>query len=195
MIGVISPHADDAFFSVAESMLSSTETFAIICPFMGIPPIGQLGHDKQVTLNREHYYACRAIGALEINGPMLDDAARPSPASTDALVRWFASVFTNFDFSMVWVPFGIHHPDHLDVALTAVWALDSLPTKLPVWVYEELPYRVLYPNLLPDADKVLMGYNPAHLQRKKELCRMYASQVDEQLERCLYVPERLWEPR
>ena len=41
----------------------------------------------------------------------------------------------------------------------------------------------------------LQGYDPSNLNKKRELCRMYASQVDDQLERCLYAPERLWVAR
>lgn len=185
-IAVISPHADDAIFSCAEHMLSRPEhEFTIITPFMGIPE-GEPHRSKYITLTQEHFAACTAGGWGIINGPFFDDAVPEKQPVPYALDAWLDLWLRNDDFEMVWVPWGIHHPDHLQV-------VRSLAPTIPQVVYEELPYFDLYPAPRgAEAGMVPLTYDPMMTGRKRELCRMYASQVDEQLEQHLYHPERIW---
>ena len=188
-VAVISPHLDDAVFSVAEHMLSRPDwESCIVTPFGGQPTV-EPHRSKYITLHEEHRNVCELAGWDFINGPFLDDAARLDPWSAsqgDFFQDWCREVLLGFD--AWWWPQGVHHPDHLLVGHYAY----SRPG-IAQCVYEELPYRVLYPGPSPSMGR-LEGYDPSHLQTKKELCRMYASQIDEQLERCLFVPERLWSP-
>ena len=194
-VAVISPHLDDGAFSVAEHMLSRPDwEFTIVCPFGG-QPTEEPHRSKYIILHDEHQRVCEFAGWDFINGPFFDDAASgrtrpPDPYYLANLDYWLGSTLSD-GWDQLWFPAGIHHPDHTDVALNKVVWSGPPP---PIWVYEELPYRVLYPRMpaAPSPYFQLQGYDPSHLQTKKELCRMYASQVDDQLERCLYAPERLW---
>jgi hypothetical protein len=63
-----------------------------------------------------------------------------------------------------------------------------------VWVYDELPYYVMHPHeATPETWEWKPGGCRSHLDEKKRLCRLYASQIGETEERCLWAPERLWE--
>ncbi len=182
-VAVISPHLDDAVFSVAEHMLSRPDwDFTIITPFAAAPE----GNEKYATLRAEHSAVCAAGGWTEVNGPFFDDAfATRTDIST---LRLWLQLATPPDVEAVWMPVGIHHPDHRSVR--AATRNDGTP----FWLYEELPYRVLYPREFGLQARKMVGYDPSMLERKKELCRMYASQIGPDIERCLYVPERLWGP-
>lgn len=195
-VAVISPHCDDAAFSVAEHMLSrEQDSFTIMCPLNGIPTYGK-GIEKHQTLLEEHVAVCRAGRWARIDGEYLDDVYKDDH-TIDDLDRWFRARQLG-DYDQVWLPAGIHHPDHVMVREACDMAIRHVGASVKRFMYEELPYRVLYPELaitvvnfyphLPD----LVGYDPKVLTRKKELCRMYASQVDAQLERHIYATERLW---
>lgn len=190
-VAVISPHLDDAVFSVAEHMLSRPDwEFTIVTPFGG-QPSEEPHRSKYLILHDEHQRVCEHMGWDLVNGPFLDDAARPDHERriVPGLQDWLQEVLVDFD--QEWWPEGIHHPDHQLVAL-ARYRVHPRTHR-----YEELPYRVLWPeNVMVNSHGYdLQGYDPSNLHKKRELCRMYASQVDEQLERCLFAPERLWAPR
>lgn len=190
-VAVISPHLDDAVFSVAEHMLSRPDwEFTIVCPCAGE------GNDatyigKYQRLLREHRDVLMATGWEAANGPFLDDVAGPS--NLFGIDDWLASALKGGGgrdrFDEWWVPVGIHHPDHL--AVRAACGRIGRPTAR-ISFYEELPYRVLYPGSRNQAFMKLAGYDPSMLERKRQLCRMYVSQIGPEVERCLYVPERLW---
>jgi LmbE family N-acetylglucosaminyl deacetylase len=188
MIGVVSPHLDDAVFSVAEHMIGH-DPVTIICPFGGVPE-DEAGRTKYLTLLTEHADVCNAFGWGSSVGPFLDDVYIET-RSIRLLDEWLSQTLKGFD--EVWFPFGIHHPDHRLVAKAcrSFWNGDGIG----VCVYEELPYRVLYPDLSPmHTIGELLGYTP-RLEQKKAACRTYASQINDDIERCLYVPERLWRVR
>ena len=187
-VAVISPHLDDAVFSVAEHMLSRPDwEFTIVCPFGG-QPLDEPHRSKYLILHDEHQRVCEFAGWDFTNGPYLDDAARGGLIG-DEVDDWLDETLGMADFGDIWWPFGIHHPDHVECA--PYGAGRKVQT-----MYEELPYRVLYPWYVAlDRTHTLQGYDPSNLNKKRELCRMYASQVDDQLERTLYAPERLWVAR
>lgn len=177
-------------FSVAEHMLSRPDwEFTIITPCAGIPP-DEAGAAKYRTLLAEHGEVCEATGWKQANGPFLDDVYGPD--NLDGLGVWLCGGLQpgrSDWYDEWWAPMGIHHPDHREVRRVA--GRIGRPTARFL-EYEELPYRVLYP---PQGRGGLIGYDPSMLERKRELCRMYASQIGPEIERCLYVPERLWGPR
>lgn len=195
-VAVLSPHLDDALFSCAETMLSRPDLdFTIVCPYGGFT---QDTVDKYSRLLTEHAAVLDETGWEGVHGFLLDDGhPGVSPWYIDdraAEVLEFLTVFQSLDsYDEWWVPLGIHHPDH--VACRA--AFDRLAPAAQVVVYEELPYRVLYPTLagaltmrLP-VSASLVG-SSGHLPEKQRLVRMYESQVGPELERHVYAHERLW---
>lgn len=201
-IAVIQPHYDDAAFSVGELMLdrrSRGDQITIITVFGGIPPMGVDGPVnphflKWDILSREHASVCRTFGFEEISLSYLDDAARGDVEVVEGMLRAdLSQLLVGTGFDQWWVPCGIHHPDHVDVRFACRDI--GRPTER-LMLYEELPYRVLYPGEQVARDyHRLVGYDPKWLTEKKVMVRMYASQLreGEEAERCLWAPERLWE--
>jgi LmbE family N-acetylglucosaminyl deacetylase len=186
---IVSPHLDDAVFSVGEHLANAQPT-SIVCPFAGIPT-DPAGAYKYRTLHAEHDRACSLLGVRRVNGPWLDDVY-PERDLT-GLERWL-SIRTR-TASEVWIPLGVHHPDHLMIS-----DLMANLSRRALVVYEEAPYRVLYPELAQDrlaklgAGRVLeaRGQHPA-LDVKRAAVGCYASQLrSDVVERCVYVPERTW---
>lgn len=201
-IAVISPHLDDGPFSVGEHMLSRPDDEFTIVTICGTVPSADPHFDKYMTLLHEHDEVCRRGGWAQINGPMLDDAAAGYPVRVDEAVDWLTSVLQRTSpnafrdlYDEWWVPFGIHHPDHRSVR-RAVCHIGRPSARIRF--YEELPYRVLYPaeavQLRAGVWGELVGLGPLgeQLEAKQRLCRLYSSQMGPELERTLWVPERLW---
>jgi hypothetical protein len=162
--------------------------FTIVCPFGG-QPSEEPHRSKYLILHDEHQRVCEFAGWDLINGPFLDDAAAGSEPWDEALLSYWLSE-TLVEFGQMWWPMGVHHPDH---EIVSRFRFSRVGVQM--LTYEELPYRVLYPDRVNGTLGHLQGYDPSNLNKKRELCRMYASQVDDQLERCLYAPERLWVAR
>lgn len=188
---VVSPHTDDAIFSIGAhlSTLDPGEPLTIASPMAGIPN-DAVGLVKHITLRREHDRAVALLAptARVVNGDFLDDVY--DPPALDELSAWLREAISGAD--TVYVPVGIHHPDHLMVS-DAMVAL--VATVASVWFYEELPYRVLYPRLLNER-LVALGLVDIHTvwpnAVKADAVRCYDSQVDDELITKLLVPEHIW---
>jgi hypothetical protein len=191
---VIAPHLDDAVFSVGEQIIGRDDV-VIICPFGGLPD-DKAGKAKYLTLLAEHSEVCHDFGWNSHVGPFFDDVYERT-RDISGLRNWLHMAMTDSGVEEVWVPMGIHHPDHRIVGRTA-WGL-VIQLHLDHLIYEELPYRVLYPDKVVRINELhyrpynLQGYTPK-LEQKRAACRAYASQINDDIERCLYVPERVWRP-
>lgn len=189
---VISPHLDDAVFSVGEHLTDGIPT-TIACPLAGVPD-DRAGATKYRTLLAEHADACQALGVSRLNGPFLDDVY--PGCDHQALAAWCADVTESA--SEVWCPVGIWHRDHITVALFTVRALRAARPRPRVVFYEELPYRVLYPELvarhLPRGfGRLRLGGRQLALGTKRRAVGCYRSQIQgDEIRRCLFVPERIW---
>lgn len=212
---VVSPHFDDAIWSVGELMLDRIERgdrVVIYTPFGGEPPKSQpANHAKWDLLRKEHWDACMALGVTRVdNGTLLDDACGSLTQEqvtrgmydnlTAHLMGQWAAPYLQWALpDEVWIPHGIVHPDHVMAHEAAFAIYKNFFPEVERLVYEELPYRVNYPAFMAGWKTLarrgkLEGYDPKHLPRKKELARMYASQLvrGEEDERGLWAPERLW---
>lgn len=192
---VLSPHHDDAVFSLGETMMQMIgldEEVKVATVFGGIPE-DPVGRKKATKLQEEHVAVMRAMRAQWVNGHWLDDVYPQE--NHRGLTRWILDRIDSAD--AVWVPAGIHHPDHLTVAARARHAFDMLARRPRLYVYEELPYRVLYPSHAVDRvaswapTEEIVGHSH-HVEAKRDLCVRYESQMGEDILRCLFVPERAW---
>jgi LmbE family N-acetylglucosaminyl deacetylase len=215
-IAIISPHLDDAAFSLAEHILTwvAEGEHVKICTVYGGIPADEAGNVKHTVLHAEHIRACEAMGVQRIHANFFDDVYTPRPAF-GTVSKVVHDMIGNA--SLVVVPVGIHHPDHQVVAATAdprLWSMEDAryverPWSQETWLYDELPYYVDYPHealtidcdvedcRAPDSDPARyerVKHAEGLLSAKKRICRMYASQVDENVERRIYAPERLWRP-
>lgn len=200
-IAVLQPHLDDAVFSVGEHMLARPDDeFWLITPATSIP-LMEPHQSKYNVLRAEHADVCRRMGWQQINGGFVDDAVPPNawnvPMTVERVEDWLHLSLGDGQADEVWAPFGIRHPDHRVVAE----ACRNIAGRNWCW-YEELPYRVDTPmegyiglGRLTDLFGTLRlrGYNLDNLESKRRLCHTYASQIGPDVERSLYVHERLWE--
>lgn len=189
-VAIISPHTDDAIFSLGDSiqyLLHTGKEVTIISPFAGVPD-DAAGYSKHTLLRKEHARACTMLGVEIINGNFLDDVYPDRDLSY--LEGWLKEMVLGHD--RIIVPLGIHHPDHIIVRNIFVENFNHFD------FYEELPYRVLYPEL---RDQVATKYiGNRFLSRsinttntKKFAVEAYASQIiGHKILEQLYVPERMW---
>lgn len=175
---VISPHSDDAIFSIG-SYLSTKIDVIIMSPFMGIPN-DEIGKVKHITLNYEHNLACQSMLAKHIDGQFLDDVYEDRDLSN--LKPWFD--MNILEDETIYVPLGIHHPDHVMVSNLIVELL--LERKYKEWYfYEELPYKNIYPskaidrfNNIKSIVKDIQWVEPIFCSPKKEKAiNFYRSQI------------------
>ncbi len=114
-------------------------------------------------------------------------------AVADALV----STIDELDPEMILAPVGLAHPDHLATAIACRLAREKARDRV-WWVYEELPARVLWPEMVPDALKSwgrgrkldFVGTGP--VADKEQAIRAYRSQLWALDWHTLLVPERHW---
>ena len=191
---VIQPHRDDACFSICEHLLGWLEDghqVTLVTVFGAIPD-WQPDETKHAIFDLEHNAVVAALGGVRDIQFNFHDAAAversPMPLyQTQGQIRKALDDFVGEGFYDVTVwPAGIHHPDHLAVAACR-------PNEGRQWVYEELPYYVLYPDLPVRYSSWERLGSRSFLDRKKVLCRAYRSQFGENEERCLWAPERVWE--
>lgn len=150
---VISPHLDDAMFSCG-SLIAAT---ALVCPVLvvtvcaGIP-----GEDVLTNLDRaagfsssaeavrerrrEDIAACALLGASTLHLPVLDGQYIDEAEPHEKTIRRSVYRVTGFEGTFV-APIGVRHADHVSVA-------DACRARADV-LYEELPYRVLWPDRVP----------------------------------------------
>ena len=196
---VFSVHADDGIFScgewIANQVASGVEVMvASICAETpeGIDP------SRQTNLNAEHVEACAALGAEpEFLGWY--DGKWGGDRDMDFDIEQLRGYIAEINPSSVLVPMGIHHPDHQHFALACLRAAEGTGRRIAV--YEDLPYRVLYPDqayLLRRAFESQYGAtlesaaSGGFYEEKLTACWWYRSQWAGDAVRCCLVPERIW---
>lgn len=162
-VAVVSPHLDDGVFSCGVLI----EATALIAD---VAVVTVFGGDE--TRAREDAAACAVLGARHVHLGLVEGAGivTVSEALQHALTA-----------SIVVAPIGIRHPDHKTVAA----ACDGLAHVR----YEELPYRVLWPEQAP----YVLGVPDAELSttaRKMQAVRCYASQLNGPPGEALWASER-----
>lgn len=201
---VVSPHLDDAVLSVGAYLASAPGP--VLTVFDG-EPSGVRLTDYDASLGfASSYEAWRARLAeneaalcrlgCDHDGLGLRDrqygGGRPSPARLAAKI---ATARVDAGMDGVLGPLGIQHPDHL---LAAAACLHLAGYGTPTWLYEDLPYRVVWPELAQERladvrcrwETVPDALGPPQHEAKAEAVRCYASQrLDEH---CCLVPERIW---
>jgi hypothetical protein len=197
---IFCPHTDDAIFSLGDHIIDNDHSFTIASAFAGIPK-DWAGYRKHIRLRQEHDEACSMINAKVINGDLLDDVY--GKQNENDLIDWIKSIIVNFE--NVYIPLGIHHPDHINLSNTLFNLMKDYDKTY--FIYAELPYRMLYPKLHKERLKQFeSNYNLKNIpinftQHKIDAIKKYNSQVayvhdpsyiDENLIGKLIVEEKLW---
>lgn len=194
-------HTDDAIFSLGDYIIeNNNNNFTIAAAFAGIPK-DDVGYKKHTLLRQEHDEACSIINANTINGDLLDDVY--GKQNEDDLVNWIKDVIKDFD--NVYIPLGIHHPDHILLSETLLNLIESL--NKTYFIYAELPYSVAYPELYQlrfnkfNSTHDLQNISIDFTKNKVDAIHKYNSQIalvsnktiiDENLIEKLVVQEKLW---
>ncbi len=194
---IFCPHTDDAIFSLGDYLIGKNN-ITVAAAFAGIPT-DDYGRNKHTVLRKEHDEACSLICAKVINGDLLDDVYGKQDKAT--LVSWIKKVIDDNDTSQVqslniFIPLGIHHPDHIFLSNSLFEIMDMY--NCTFFVYAELPYRILYPELFNErlnkfkSKYILDQIDIAFTGNKKDAVEKYQSQIDKPLMEKLIVEENLW---
>lgn len=216
---VLSPHLDDAVLSLGQHLVAQQYTASperVVTVFAGRPQSSRFltGYDQSCgfgssrqaveTRRDEDSKACWTLGVEFVHLSELDNQYRKThdPRIVDRIAHQCHRYMTGLEH--VYVPLGIGHPDHRVLAQAAELAATTLVKRRPVSLlfYEELPYRVLYPEHAAArlAELVAAGWDlslwPVDLgsiDLKAEAIACYKSQFPEgAVDPCLRVPERVW---
>lgn len=211
---VVSPHLDDAVFSCGQLIAGWPGQVTVATACTAIPDVALTAYDQACGFESSEQAAVqrltedeRAASIVNVRTDwlgILDGQYRALDHTEvlDALLRLFRALEERRGTTTIVVPLGLHHLDHLVVSDAALVALGSRArTTGPVWVYEELPYRVEDPieaiermarldtqgwSLGPIDDPPPVG--PLYVKEAARAC--YRSQRPE-WEHALFVPERL----
>jgi LmbE family N-acetylglucosaminyl deacetylase len=187
---IFSPHTDDAIFSLGDYILKN-KNITIASAFAGVPT-DDAGYKKHTLLRHEHEKACLLMNAKIINNDLLDDVY--GKQNEKYLIDWVIEIIKSFDH--IYIPLGIHHPDHIFLSNTIYEIMDKFVKGY--FVYAELPYKVLYPELYNTRlNKFKSKYNlnkiPIDFTKQKiAAIKEYDSQINNNLVEKLIVQEELW---
>lgn len=212
----IQPHYDDALFSAGATLASMrTEVADILTIYSGFPtPPLQTHYDvncgftssEQAMFDRrlENARAAAVLGLVAQlrEGELLDQqyGGASDEHSAAEIIRHYAGPAVH-----MLAPLGILHSDHVACADAAVRCFKNvLGSSVRLWLYEDLPYRVLHPEFTLERiaglresglrlDLMASRYTAEDLAWKRAAIACYRSQLDDPSPPELLVPERLWE--
>lgn len=181
---IISPHLDDAIFSLG-NFIQEMDDVTILTVFGGMPT-DEEGFQKYRTLHWEHQKACEVLGVTYTNLDFLDDVYGLQDEAE--ILRVLKKAVQAIEPDEIYVPVGIHHPDHklVNKIFSENFKIDYL--------YCELPYAVLYPmaetNYLMSIGQIM---GRPHSQLKEKAVKCYQSQIqNDHILSELFVEEHVW---
>lgn len=206
MRAIVGSHLDDAVLGAGSYLSESQEP--VITVFTGAPRDPLLctpydmgcGFSSSVDAMQqrriENQTALTILGSGHVGLEMLDHQYATNRPHVNAIAETIARAIRDLGCDGIVGPLGIQHPDHLLVSEACLWLANQ---GVPTWLYEDLPYRVVWPeqamrrhydlrdhgwHLVPD----FLGGGDSTLKAQALNC--YASQeVDIH---CCLVPERFW---
>lgn len=152
-IAVVSSHLDDGIFSCGDMLSHEKNTF-VITVFAGIPKDENIitdydlktgfdsSHNAMIERQGEDIQACCHLGAAFIHLPFYDFQYGLENNVSDIISE--LSILSEYD--IIYAPFGVKHPDHImtnDIVMTVWLSFDVRPD---LYLYEELPYRIIEPK-------------------------------------------------
>lgn len=205
---VLSPHYDDAVLSAGQFMAGRPDaevvtifnwcsndadvqtTYDAKC---GFKTADEAVHGRQSENNE----ALALLGAtsVEVNMP---DAQYGAARMEDGFIANRIMPLLGGSYEFILAPLGLAHPDHDQTTRIALRLQKEL--ELPIYLWEDLPIRVLEPQLIPARIKELgikvelksPGTGPIADKIRALLC--YKSQMGTGILNpyIMYVPERFW---
>lgn len=215
MIVVISPHLDDAVLSLGDHIAAWTDVL-VLTVFAGAPlePVvtdydircGFPTSNVTVRSRRaEDRAALAVLDARVVHGAHVESSYVDQAASPEVIEELIGDVAQIYQPTEMFGPLGLHHSDHLLVGEAFRRAM--FRASWTGCVYEELPYRVLYPEEVaaafdrwrwaafePRLELPAPGFVDGSSAKRAALAE-YRSQrwaLDEHASLC---PERVWRVR
>ena len=211
---ILSPHLDDAVLSCAQVLMAHPGS-VVITVFAGRPSDGRWsawdhrcfrsGQDPMPLRWQEDRQALASIGSIPIHMRFLDVGYGISYVAGD-LTTALGTELKKRRPESVLVPLGIFHSDHILVHEAAISLICGYSPQTRWVVYEELPYRFEYRELVESRLALLrnrgfqitesaLPRSPSR-RAKRRAVRKYSSQLSalgKTRLRCALGDERYWE--
>ncbi len=214
---LISPHFDDAVLSAGQFMADRPDA-DVVTVFAGIPVSPdnvQTPYDLKCGFDnardavgvrtRENDSALAFLDARPINLEFPDsqyDNGLVNGVHIDQITEKLQEIVDKGKYEFIMAPLGLGHPDHIKVTDAVV----RLKTKCPVYLWEDLPLRVVEPEtVIPrialfglTLDKLWQtGTTDEKMAKKIRALSCYKSQINTGIldPYVMYVPERFWKYR
>ena len=208
---LLSPHFDDAILSAGQ-LIAGRPDAEVVTVFGGFPSERQVtDYDVKcgfsdsgvAVVNRrvEDNNATALLSATSTHWE-LPDGQYGQEVSVDEIKELIIEQLGKEDYDYVLGPLGLGHPDHIKVsdALVSAWVDSDVFGDIPVYLWEDMPLRVIEPDLAFDRretignlEQVNLGSGPIADKIRALLC--YKSQIGTGIldPYIMYVPERFWE--
>lgn len=207
---LISPHFDDAVLSAGQFMADRPDC-EVVTVFAGLPddpdnvstPYDEKcgfenARDAVGTRVRENDHALALLEATVINLEFPDSQYNKNVYLND-MIRELQEIVDDGDYEMIMAPMGLGHPDHT----MTTDAVIRLNTNLPIYLWEDLPIRVIEPELvwsrlaflgLAGNELIQHATTGDKMAKKVRSMLCYKSQINTGIldPYILYVPERFW---
>lgn len=200
---IISPHLDDAVLSIGQ-FIAGNDDVTVLTVFAGIPKDKELISPYDEKMGFSHSYIAarvrrnedgRALQLLGAKWRYLDylDGQYNNPADTGDIVNDIIMEAGQYDLLLG--PVGIQHPDHVQVAQAMRQAANYLD--MPIYLYADLPYRVIYPGAVHELVNGLISEYPGEKGTKDAklgACQEYSSQWDKEdiVAKNVLISEQMW---
>lgn len=204
---LISPHFDDAVLSAGQYMADRPDA-EVVTVFGGFPLTPErrtTPYDRKCGFDhaldavseriRENNAATALLGATKIDLDFPDGQYGQSVTAQE-ITNSLQEILDKNKYDFIMGPIGLGHPDHL---LTTE-AIKGLKTDLPIYLWEDLPLRVVEPELVFERLKELglttkVDFPAGDVAKKMRSLACYKSQIGTGIldPYIMYVPERFWQ--
>lgn len=205
---LVSPHLDDAILSAGHH-IAIRPNADVVTVFAGYPKhalnvktpydTGCGFENTHVAMNFRRDENSKATALLCANNIDLDflDSQYGVETPEEDITKALQDIIDSTDYDYIMAPLGIGHPDHRKVSNAVL----RLNTNLTIWLWEDLPIRVMEPELIPERLKELditVGVNnitdKSKMADKIRALSCYESQIGTGIldPYLLYVPERFY---
>lgn len=207
---IVSPHLDDAVLSCGQLMAGRPDC-VVITLFAGVPANHRRVTSYDVNCGFSSAAHAQHERWVEDDAALARLAARPvrfdftddqygEGCDEHALAQTLIGAIRAIGPAEMIGPLGLAHPDHHRARRAYQQAVRALPMVTP-WVYEDMPSRVLWPEMVPeafawwagmgwDAEQHFAGTGPRDVKEAAIGC--YRSQLWALDPPTLLVPERHW---
>lgn len=205
---LVSPHLDDAILS-AGCVLADRPNAVVVTVFAGNPQDAEFcstpydlscgfgdAAGAMAQRREENSLATALLNAAAINLEFVDEQYG-EPAKTEDITNELQKMVDRGNYDYILAPLGLGHPDHIQTCE----AVRNIKTDLPIYLWEDLPLRVVEPELVPARLAELglsfndkFGIPAGDMTRKIRSLSCYTSQIGTGIldPFLLYVPERFY---